>query len=200
MQDESGRLLRTWMALAASQRPLVAPGRHCCHTLLHPLVSGMDSRASLCSTGYLVCARSSSNCFCALSHFILILPYYYLHLTDKKVETQGFKLGQSDSTTTLGILPPSHLKQMPKVPPSVMSHSLGLTVQIIFVYTCCGQCPSGNIRVKGSHRTHLAWLCRFTGPERESDHPKVICVRMWVCGRADLPCLAQWEAPGHRAG
>lgn len=104
LQDESGRLLRTWAALAASQRPLVAPGRHCCHTLLHPLVSGMGSKALLLSAEHFVCARHSSNCFYALSHFILILPCYYLHLTDEKVETQGSKPRQSDLTTTRGIL------------------------------------------------------------------------------------------------
>lgn len=127
LQDESGRLWRTWAALAVSQRPLVAPGRHCCHTLLHLLVIGLDFRASLSSTEHLVCARHSSNCFYALSHFILIQPYYYNHLADERVETQGFKTRQCDSTTTLGILPLNHLQQMPTMPPSAMTHSLGLS-------------------------------------------------------------------------
>lgn len=80
-----------------SQRPLAAPGRHCCHTLLHPLVISLDFRASLMYTEHLVCARHSSNCFYALSHFILILPCYHLYLADEKVETQAFKPKQCDS-------------------------------------------------------------------------------------------------------
>lgn len=97
LQDESGRLWCTWETLAGSQRPLVAPGRHGCCTSLHPLVIGLDFRASLSSTEHLVCARHPSNCFCALSHFVLILPYYF-RLADEKGETQGFKHRQCDST------------------------------------------------------------------------------------------------------
>lgn len=33
------------------------------------------------------------NCFYALSYFIITLSHYYPHLTDGKVETQGFNSG-----------------------------------------------------------------------------------------------------------
>ena len=101
LQDESGRCGYPWAALTVSQRPLVAACSHRSHTSLPPRVIGLDFRASLSSTEPLVCARHSSNCFYAPSHFILTLPYHYLHLADEKVQTQGFKPRQCDPTTTL---------------------------------------------------------------------------------------------------
>lgn len=64
------------------------------------------------------------------SHFILTLSYYYLHLTDEKVEAQSSR--QFDLTTALGILPLNYLQQMPTMPPSVMTHSLGLSKKYLF--------------------------------------------------------------------
>lgn len=72
-----------------SQRPLVAACSHCFYTSLPPSVIGLDFRASLSSAEPLACARHSSSCFYAPSHFILTLRYHYLHLADEKVQTRA---------------------------------------------------------------------------------------------------------------
>lgn len=150
-QGKSGRPWSTWVALAASWCPLVAPGRHRSLTSLCPLVPGVwtpgpccatvqwEYRLELCSFEHLACARCSSNCFHALSHFILTLPYS-LHRTGEKDETQGFKCKQIDSrlTNSLGILPLNHLRQMPTVPPPMMTHALGIFIYLKNSYTYCG--------------------------------------------------------------
>ena len=156
-QQESERPWRPWAALAASWRPLVVTGRHCSHTSLRPLVPGVDSRA-LISIEPWVCARHFSNCLCARSHFILTLPYYYLHLTFEKVETRVSNPGSltPDLTSIPGILPLNHLQQRP-TSPSMVTHSLGLLICLTNIYFHpLWAIPCRKHQSKGAHRIHLA--------------------------------------------
>lgn len=97
--------------------------RHCA-LWWHWVHTAATLRSTLWSQGL----AEPGTCQSASISFILTLLYYSLQHTDEKVETQGFKPRQSDLAATLGILSLNHLKQMPAVPPSVMTHFLGLAV------------------------------------------------------------------------